>query len=108
MTVLVVNWVLYLAMFVIAGHFLRTAYLTLKLRRADLVRDWRGRRVEGAEAIRTRFGLLSLGSGLALLANGIAVWVLALPVPVWSGVAGIILWLHFGGRHILSWRASLA
>lgn len=103
---LILNWVLYLLIFFMAGHFLRLAFLVGRKGRNDLIRTFRGKPLPADQSMRQRFVALNIIAALALFSNGICVLLFAIPMSFWSGIGALILWFYFSAMHLLSWRSK--
>lgn len=105
---LILNWILFLLIFMMAGHFLRLAFLVGIRKRYDLVRSWKGEPLPAGKHLATRYVALNLLAAIALLADGLTTVLIGLPMQVWSMTGGLILWLYFTSLHLMGWRARQA
>lgn len=105
---LILNWILFLLIFMMAGHFLRLAFLVSIRKRHDLVRNWKGETLPAGKHLATRYVALNLLAAIALLADGLTTVLIGLPMQVWSMTGGLILWLYFTSLHLMGWRARQA
>ncbi len=105
---LILNWILFLLIFMMAGHFFRLAFLVGVRRRDDLVRSWKGEPLPASNGMVKRYVVLNLLAAIALLADGLATVLIGLPMQVWSMTGGLVLWLYFTSLHLMGWRARQA
>ena len=101
---LIFYWALFLFMFFMAGHFIRLAFLVGKRGEVNKIRDWRGRAVDHAAFLKTRFVALNIVCAILLLLNGFAVLLFALQLEAWTSICALVLWMYFTALQLMIWR----